>query len=147
MIKEIVFYPAYDKTDPDPKKNYGVNGVEMAFFLKGEHGAIQFKVLTNWNLPHVQKRMDSMKLNSIPYMFHKPMPSDIGYHSRVPQYDGQEKMTDNCPIIGGECYYDGSGLQAEKVFDILVEEGSEGVWKYMENDYEDRFIKTREVTK
>ena len=141
LTKEIVFYPAWDKRSNEPGKNYGINGVELAFYLKGKEGAIQFKVLTHWNLSHVQKEFDLRIPDArFPYMLHSPMPSDLGYHARVAQYDGQEIMTNECPIIGGPCYYDGSGLQAEKVFDILTEKGSEGVWKYLEEYYKERFL-------
>ena len=141
LTREIVFYPAWDKRSNDPKTNYGVHGVELAFFLKGKEGAVQFKVMTMWQLPHVQKETDSREPDfRHPYLFHSPMPSDLGYHARVPQYDGQDIMKNECPVIGGPCYYDGSGLQAEKVFDILTEKGSEGVWKYLEEYYKERFL-------
>ncbi len=63
------------------------------------------------------------------------MPADVGYHSKVPQYEDQRRMTDNCEFTDGVCYYDGSTMHADKVFDILTEEGSEGVWKYLESYY------------
>jgi hypothetical protein len=53
----IEFTPAFDKRDPNPKKNYGVHGVELRFVVKGEAGAVQFLIFTNWHLPHVQKAM------------------------------------------------------------------------------------------
>lgn len=40
---------------------------------------------------------------------------------------------------GGPCYYDGSTLNAEPVYKILLEEGSDGVWKYLEEYYEETF--------
>jgi len=45
-------------------------------------------------------------------------------------------MQQECPILKAPCYYDGSSLGAQKVFDILVEKGDEGVWEYMEKYYE-----------
>ena len=112
----------------------------MLWVLSGELGAIQFLVYTNWNLPHVQRELDSEPLNKCPYMFHKPMAADLGYHSPKPTYEGQDKMTDKCKHLGDRpCYYDGSGLRAEKVFDILLKEGGDGVWKELENEYTSRF--------
>lgn len=59
MEKIIKFAPAYDKRHSDPKKNYGVHGVELKFILKGEEGAVQFVIFTNWMLPNVQKEQDA----------------------------------------------------------------------------------------
>lgn len=136
FVREIRFYPAFDKRSPDPNKNYGIHGVELAFFLKGPHGAVQFKVSTNWQLPHVQAEIDGKVPNSqFPYMFHEPMAVDLGYHSKNPMRDGQEPMSGNCDVIGGTCYYDGSVLEANRIFNTLREEGDKGVWRELEIYY------------
>lgn len=130
----IVLTPAFDKRHTDPKKNYGVHGVDLRMVLKGAFGAIQFVLYTNWQLPHVQAETDSRPLNQFPYMFHKPQPADIGYHWHSAQYEGQSPMP--CEYVSsGQCYYDGSCLQAEDVYEILVREGSEGVWRELERRY------------
>lgn len=138
----VKFFPAWDKRSDDPKKNYGIHGVEMKFLLKGDKGTIQFVVFTHWQLPHVQKETDSRPIDMrFPYLLHKPMPADIGYHSPKPMYEGQEPMSGKCEYVeGGKCYYDGSSLRAEQVFNILCEKGSDGVWEYMEQEYKERFI-------
>jgi hypothetical protein len=42
-------------------------------------------------------------------------------------------MDSKCDYVdGGVCYYDGSGLNAEPVFDLLCEKGGEAVWKRLE---------------
>lgn len=139
--KRIEFKPAFDKRHDDPKKNYGIHGVDLAFYLLGEKGAIQFIVYTSWHLPHVQDELDSKPIDSrFPFLSHKPMAADLGYHSHKPMYEGQEHIMEDCPLLGwGKCYYDGSGLNAEKVFKVLTEEGSDGVWKYLENYYNETF--------
>lgn len=133
--------PAYDKRNPEPKKDYGIHGVDLLFVLKGKKGAVQFLVFTGWHLPKVQKELDEKPFNpKFPYLFHKPMPADIGYHSPKPMYEDHKPLTKSCKILDGKpCYYDGSGLQAEKVFEILVREGSEGLWKYLEKYYNATF--------
>ena len=132
FTKEVVFYPAFDKRDPDPSKNYGIHGVELRFILKKGNKAVQFVVYTNWQLPHVSKdqliRLHSP--NDIE-LFWMPMPADLGYHSPHPMYDGQPAHKD-CGFIGQDCYYDGSTLNAEGVYEILLKDGSEGVWKRLE---------------
>lgn len=129
----VEFLPAYDRRHPDPDKNYGIHGVEMAFYLRGPKGAIQFKVYTAWQLPHV----DAEQLAG-PHSraLCRPLPVDLGYHSPVARYEGQEPISDDCPILGGRCWYDGSGLRAQPVFDRLVAEGDPAVWRYLEDEYE-----------
>jgi len=69
-----------------------------------------------------------------------PMPADIGYHSPKPQYEGQSLMSEDCEYVeGGKCYYDGSGLAAETVFNTLVEQGDEAAWKMLEDRYRRTF--------
>ena len=44
-----------------------------------------------------------------------------------------------CPYVDGPCYYDGSGLQAERIFEVLVSEGSDGVWRELRAYYDETF--------
>jgi hypothetical protein len=168
----VQFEPAYDKRNPDPKKNYGISGVTMRMVLKGPAGAVQFLVYTHWNLPHVMreaaeraKRSPDLALEL--ECFWKPLPADLGYHSKTPMFEGQEVMGastmkikedvtkeglerfqfdkkptgtfTHCEFTDGPCYYDGSGLHAQKVFDLLVAKGGEAVWEYLEKCYYDQF--------
>lgn len=141
MERIVKFYPAYDKRDKNPSKNYGISGVKMGMYLKGKLGTIQFVVSTHWHLPHVQNEL--VKKNVGDALGLKcsfiPSPTDLGYHSPKPLYEGQEPITENCEWTGGICYYDGSGLRADDVFKILVEKGDEDVWKFLEQEYIDRF--------
>ena len=139
MERTIEFSPAFDKRDPNPNKNYGIHGVDIRFLLKGKDGAVQFLIYTNWQLPHVQKETDAKALNEIPYMFHKPMAADLGYHSRVPRYGSQSCMGTCEYLDGADCYYDGSGLNARRVFKIMLEGGSDAVWKELESFYKEIF--------
>jgi hypothetical protein len=71
-----------------------------------------------------------------------PYPADLGYHSPVPMYEGQDDFTQSCPVLGGKpCYYDGSALNADKIFDVLRAEGHEGVWRELEAYYNRTFNK------
>lgn len=128
--KEIKFSPAFDKRHIDPSKNYGVHGVDCLWLLKGEKGVVQFKIFTNWYLPHIQEKLKEI---------YGPMATDLGYHSPVPIYEDQKPITSNCEFTNGPCYYDGSSLNAQKLFEILVEKGSEAVWEEMTNFYRSVF--------
>lgn len=125
---------AWDKRDKDPSKNYGIHGVEMRFVLKGPEGAVQFLLYTGWHLPEVTREIGQQK----------PMPADLGYHSPTPRHEGQEQMNDGkgCEYLDGKpCYYDGSGCNAYGMWEVLLKEGSEGVWKALECVYSDLFTK------
>lgn len=144
MRKEITFQPAYDKRDPDPKKNYGIHGVTMRWLYGDEKGVVQFVVHTNWHLPHIREDAKTQSKSTIlveryPFEFWQaPMPADLGYHSPTPQYEGQHSR--ECDVLEGKCcYYDGSGLNAERIFEVLIAGGSDGVWKELEQYYKELF--------
>jgi len=143
--KTVTFRPAYDKRHPNPSKNYGIHGVEILFLLKGKKGAVQFLISTSWQLPHVQKEMDALPLGQFPYLHHKPMPADLGYHSYKPMYEEHLPSTNSCSFLDNKpCYYDGSALNAEPIFNVLLKEGSDGVWRELEQYYNEVF-EVREV--
>ena len=135
MIEKIIeFHPAYDKRHSDPKKNYGIHGVDIRFLYGDkEVGYVQFLLYTNWMLPSCRKRWDEYTQA----MTLLPIPADLGYHSRVPQYESQTPMN-KCNLID-PCYYDGSSLNAEPIFEVLVAEGHEGVWRELEKYYNQTF--------
>ena len=131
--KTVQFSAAYDKRDPDPNKNYGIHGVTIRFVYKGEKGATQFVLYTNWHLPHVTEELRNKERFLL-----EPLPADLGYHSPTPQYEGQTQM--DCDLLeGGLCYYDGSSLQADRVYKRLLEDGEDGVWAELEEEYKYRF--------
>ena len=71
---------AFDKRHKDPEKNYGIHGVELHFILKGSHGASQFLLYTNRQLPHVQKEIvDRIVLNN---------PHLSAHHKKLLSYNG-----------------------------------------------------------
>lgn len=111
---------------PGTGGSHGRHGLQIRFVLKGDKGAIQFLLMTDWT----------------PEPTHETrfiMPADIGYHAKEPQYDDQEAMDDDCEYTGGVCYYDGSGLKAEEPFRVLCNEGDEALWQYLEAVYRSRF--------
>lgn len=141
MERLVEFQPAYDKRNPDPDKNYGIHGMDLRFVLKGKKGATQFVIYTNWYLPHVTQEMLRKPIKDridLECRF-LPMPADVGYHSPVPMYEGQSKASDDCPYTDGECYYDGSGLQAEELFIDFLVGGDKAVWERLEQSYISHF--------
>ena len=145
MERIIKFDPAYDKRDPNPHKNYGIHGVNLTFLLKGDNGAVQFVIYTNWYLPHVtqelvQKAISKPNIRSYIEACFLPLPADLGYHSPAPHYEGQEIVAESCEYLGGKpCYYDGSGLAAEDIYKRMVAEGDGAVWEELEAYYKQMF--------
>ena len=136
--RTVEIAPAYDKRNSDPSKNYGIHGCDMRFLLGGEKGVVQFVLFTNWHLPNVTKEFvhkpvkDSIDLECR----FLPMPADLGFHSPTPMYEGQNICQDKCDYLDGKpCYYDGSGLNAIGIYNVLLEKGSDGIWKELEEYY------------
>ena len=133
----ILFEPGFDKRDPDPKKNYGIGGMKIRFVLKGEKGAMQFLIGTDWYPYDTQKEYLSRFPNKDNV---QPGGWDIGYHSLTPMYEGQESMTDVCEFLDGKpCYYDGSGLAADRLIPAFLARGADAVWEELEEWYQTKF--------
>ena len=132
MKREIKFRPAFDKRSTDPRKNYGIHGLEIEFQLTNENNeGITFTISTNWQLPPVQRELDAKEIVSeFPYLFHKPQPFGLDGHWKSPRYEGQPASS-NCTITKGACYCDGTSL-TQDIFVLLVREGDEPVWELME---------------
>jgi hypothetical protein len=143
MEKAVYFEPGYDKRSTDPAKNYDIRGMSIRFVLKGERGAVQFLLFTDWYPKEVQEERffrQRWDKKARPYFFElQPIAVDLGYHAREPQYEGQEMMTESCELLGGPCYYDGSGLAADPIRDRLLTEGDKAVWEALEQRYIDQF--------
>lgn len=148
LQRVIEFSPAWDKRNSNPRKDYGIHGVELLMVVAGEKGAVQFKVFTNWNLRSVQEELDQRLLNHaaagsldkyfVSALYH-PMGADLGYHAKLPQYEDHQPIDNDCKWTGGPCYYDGSGLRADEVLQLLIEQGSDAVWKRLEEEYQGQF--------
>ena len=111
-------------------KSHGRHGVDLLFLLSRNNRVIQFLVFTHWSPDCMEKGLFRDAIN--------PMPADLGYHSPTPLYEGQTSG-DDCPWIKGDCYYDGSGLNAERPFGIFLTEGEEAMWEYLEGYWTDLF--------
>lgn len=71
---------------------------------------------------------------------YRPMPSNLGYHSPKPMYEGQTSISESCEFLDGKpCYPGENGLAAAKVFEVLLREGDAGVWRVLEDYYRKTF--------
>lgn len=164
FTREVVVRPAYDRRHSDPSKNCGIHGCDLCFFLRGPLGAVHFIIYAGWHLPHVQADLDQKRRarfkrgvsgeivfdgteRDVEYLTlaQDPMPADVGYHSPRPMFEDHRPASEDCEHLagGGPCYVDGSALRAEESFwPILLKNGSEGVWKALEEEYRLRFIES-----
>jgi hypothetical protein len=115
-----------------------------------------------------QKRLNLLELKND--FLIQPLPADLGYHSPGPMYEGQEpirhiyksmKVVDGvmippiygdpviCPYLEGDvpCYYDGSGLNAQDIYKILIRDGIEAVWAELKDYHESTFGEENENAK
>ncbi len=118
----------FDLRNSDPKKDYGIHGLDVWFILKGEKGAVQYAVSFPVYLPHLK---NTKGLDEI-FGF------DVGHHSKQATYEGQTSK--DCNLLdGGECYYDGSSLQADKwteiIFSTRGKHPEEVLWPMLEQEY------------
>ena len=142
----IEFIPGYDHR-AFPKDcgggGHGQHGMEMAWYLRGELGVVQWKVCfiqavpgnvgTLGNVPVRHANVDDI------------MAVDLGYHSPKPRWEGQEDYGRmDCDLLpGGECYYDGSGLNAGPVLERFINEGPGAVWSELVDYYHSVFSPTK----
>ena len=78
---------------------------------------------------------EELDLLDLQILYH-PMPVDLGYHSPKPLYEDQTQISDSCEYLDGRpCYYDGSGLNAKSIYEVLLKEGDKGVWRELEEYY------------
>lgn len=154
MNRKLIFIPAFDRTDPDPKKDYGVGCLELLFMVMGEKGVVQLQLLTQWYLPHVMKRRlewlkRDVRMGKEDFLlehFIEPNPIDLCYFSLVRNNEDETFFEEglsylgNIPYYYGYKYYDDEQRVAKEVaFRKLVDEGDEALWKYLEDYYVEVF--------
>ena len=141
MERVIKISGAYDGTSHP--RNYGIGSMQIWMYVKGPKGGVSCNFATSWLLP--QNQQSSFKMYTKGYPFDplqelmQPKGTDISYHSKKKQHEWQS-ATDGCEITGGKCYCDGSSLSAQEDWlPIFLNEGSEGVFKKLEEYYETCF--------
>ncbi len=138
MEKIVEIIPAFDERNNDPKGNRRIHGAALKFVLKGEKGAVQFLINTNWHLPHVQDELDKRTINTHhPHLLCHPLPANVGYHSPVSLHNEHEIVIDSCPYLDGKpCYYRFSMVQAKSLFEIMIAKGHEALWEELQKRYD-----------
>jgi len=134
----IRFECKHGSSDCAPGKggSHGIHGLSIRFVSKGEKGAVQFLIYTGWLPQKVEKDKIGNMYISEWGLQHGLIPADLGYHSKVPMYEGHTMISENCDLCDGNpCYYDGSGLNAVDAMYTLVNAGDEALWKFLDQYY------------
>lgn len=90
LERRITFRPGFHKVNADPKKDYGVHSMEIWFYVIGPKGAVHFGLYSGM---HLQKTWDWWKATGrMQHAYKLDMGVDVGYHSPVPRYEGQNPV-------------------------------------------------------
>lgn len=153
ILKRVTFEAGFDchnlPCKHAPQGKHGVHGAQIRFILRGPKGATHFLLYTGWVLPQtlgLSGEPDWRTAWSIQYADRlrertsSLMPADLGYHAYGPRYEGQHYIK-GCDVLTDAegCYTDGSGLNAERPFARLLQEGDEGVWAELWDYYRSTF--------
>jgi hypothetical protein len=158
----IKFLPAWDKTDPDPKRNYGISDVTVIFVLSKDKKAIEFSFASNWHLPHIfKRRMEYLKTSILEGKEQFLWESEAkAFLLEVCKYDANhifEKDDDWFKFditqklsylteVWKDVFYFGyfwlPGLEG-KTWDIFIRYGEEDLWEHLEKIYNDNFGESR----
>lgn len=148
FTREITVTPAYDCTrvkpcahgsdacSTNPGRNHGVHYAEMRLHLGTENHGVVLTVNTGWYLPQTPNRFDHNA---------ERMGSSVGWHSRHDMPDAETlAMSDpkNCPRGWETCYSDMAYTLSNEGALLLITQGTDAVWTWLEELYNDRFEKT-----
>lgn len=122
---------------PGSGGSHGRHGLEILFVSKGDAGAVQFQLFTDWFPQHVAP--SSIGVHECQWG-DSVMPAYLGYHSKTPHYDGRDAVSRCCEFCDGkQCYYDGSGLNANDAMYALVNGGDAALWAFLDAYYDHVF--------
>jgi len=136
MRREVQFEPGYNHV----AEGRGRHGMSIRFLLHGELGTTQFVMNTGWVPGEYSISPQIADLT--------PMAVDLGFHWRTkPDANDYWFASSHCQALGdADCWYDGSGLNAEPVTKAFIDEGEETVWKRLEEYYDSLVVKYPPVT-
>lgn len=134
--REVLIQPAYDKRGETP--NYGRHNAEIMFCLRDEErkAAVILTMYTGWEVP--SSRADG-----------------IG-HAWEPSGTVEWHTTFGAPPDNGKCYWLGDkpctvprneALSSHALIELLVAEGSDALWKRLEELYVEEYGKPRRFHK
>lgn len=116
-----------------PGQSHGRHNAEMHMVLRGHVAEVILVVGTGWDHPDtpqsasIRNHWDTL-----------PNGRFVEFHSSVPRYEGHEPQGTRCerwPVCFGDVGYSMADVPAR----LLVVEGSDAVWAWLENAYRENF--------
>lgn len=130
----VQFVPGYNCPETGPQ-SHGVHGMEIRWLLRGPAGGVWLNMFTDW-IPGERTPGHGLPPDG-PYDGWKRYPdgAGLGYHARVPMYEGHEIDREHCDVIGGPCYGDMWFGGADEPVKRFVVEGEQVIWDALETAY------------
>lgn len=114
--------------DKPASERYGRHSMQMRWLLRGPRGVAQFLMSTGWTPEPAPA--DPRWPSLLDWLTTPPMGFDLGYHARVPQYEGAEQYGEQpCSYLAAPCWYDGSASAAGPVLADFFDRGEVAVWE------------------
>lgn len=143
----VVGVRAFHRCDPDPAKSYGISGGHMYFALRKDGNAILFDLFPDWGQTHEAFHAESPDCNHPMHRAGYPRRSDAGPHAGAVQLHLSTELPTAFGGGGGycdwtgrnECWTDIGFSIGEDAFTALRNEGTDGLWKWLE-DFLDNYI-------
>lgn len=131
LAQTIKVMPGYDRR----AQNESYHGCEIVFILRGNRGVLVFASVTDWFPKNVQEQyMNGIQRTNVIGV--QPKPAEFVWHSFEPTKLPHPVQHTDCPYsTNGVCYTSNSIHTAEYLRDVLIKEGSEGVWREMAQRY------------
>lgn len=129
--------PGFYLVRPEPSKNYGIGACRVTFYAIGALGAVQFMIGTDWYPERARQHLSKFPSRPV-WEDTQPTGWDVGYHAKVPQYEGHTS-SGQCEVIGCECFYDGSSRQADEWIEGFINGGTDWLWPRLDQLYRCRF--------
>lgn len=122
-----------------PGRNHGIHNAELHMGVRGPSAEVTLVINTGWDLPSVPNYVRQRTA-----MRH-PIGSYIEFHTSAPQHEDHqpsirlEMRDDDACKTWDNCYFDRGYLMAEYPATLLVTNGSEAVWEWLEMEH-DRIV-------
>jgi hypothetical protein len=135
LEESVQFVPGYN-CPVTGGQGHGVHGTEVRWFLRGPAGAVSLVMATDWIPGERYPGHGLAPSGQNEHWDMYPMAFGLGYHARMPQYEGQEVDLDDCNLIGGGPCYGGADLSGpDEAVRRFVTEGEQAVWDALEAAY------------
>lgn len=128
-----------DRCKPNTGGSHGIHNSELRMIVQGPTAEVLLNISTGWQLSTVP----ASSRNILEY----PNGNYVEFHTAAPMYEGQEmsprvEVADEAICKSWDCCYSDRGwTMADYPTTLLVAEGSEPVWKWLETTHDDAVLK------